>query len=72
MRSYKDESSFFLEVLRLCSSLISIGKEFQRRGAAAAHVRSPRVGKVLIANGVSRIVLLDRSPYLELSLRETS
>ena len=60
-----------MEILRLCYSLISIGKEFQRRGVAAANARSPRVGKVLIANDVSRIVLLDRSPYLELCLRET-
>ena len=44
---------------------MSIGKEFQRRGAAAANARSPRVGKVIIANDVRRIVLLDRSPYLE-------
>ena len=51
--------------------LISIGKEFQRRGATAANARSPRVGKVLIANDVSRIVLLDHSPYLEFCLRET-
>ena len=49
-----------------------IGKEFQRRGAAAANARSPRVGKVIIANDVSRIVLLDLSPYLEFCLRETS
>ena len=51
---------------------ISIGKEFQRRGAAAANAQSPRVGKIIIANGVSRIVLLDLSPYLEFCLRETS
>lgn len=38
---------------------------------AAVNARSPRVGKIPIANGISSIVLLHRSPYLEFCSRET-
>ena len=39
--------------------------------AAAENAQSKRISKVLIADGVCSIMLVDCSPYLEFCLRET-